>query len=66
MTMKTRDEMIREHYMNVDRIMSSGPRSQTSPKSSFMGKMVRKWKSKIKIPKKLWNDGEQGNDSQGG
>jgi hypothetical protein len=37
--MKTRDEMIREHYIKIDKIMSSRPRAQTGPKASFMGEM---------------------------
>ena len=37
--MKTRDEMIREHYIEIDKIMSSRPRAQTGPKASFMGEM---------------------------
>ena len=64
--MKTRNEMIREFYQSTKRIDSSKPRPQTGPKASFMGEMARKIKSKIKVPKKLWNGGEQGNDSQGG
>jgi len=62
--MKTRDEMIREHYLRFK--VDPKPRAQTGPKASFMGEMARKIKSKIKVPKKLWNGGEQGNDSQGG
>ena len=37
--MLTRDEMIREHYIKIDKIMSSRPRAQTGPNASFMGEM---------------------------
>jgi len=44
--MKTRDEMIRDFYLKVDKIMSTRPRAQTGPRASFMGEMNRPKKRK--------------------
>ena len=37
--MKTRDEMVRDFYLKIDKIMSTRPRPQTGPGASFMGEM---------------------------
>ena len=56
--MKTRDEMIREHYINIDKIMSTRPRPQTGPKASFMGAMnemkIKETCCDIPKPKGAW------------
>ena len=39
--MKTRNEMIREFYLNTKKIDSSKPRPQTGPNASFMGEMSK-------------------------
>ena len=38
---RTRAEMIRDFYLNDNRIDAKGPRAQTGPKASFMGKAAQ-------------------------
>ena len=57
---RSRAEMIRDFYLNDNRIDAKGPRAQTGPKASFMGKAAQMKQEETK-PKKDKNENKRSN-----